>query len=925
MYYAKAWKWFLLSFAVSMAAAYLYYSFQAPVYLAESRLLIKDEKKGISEQSILKELDIFTPKKVVENEIEVLKSYTLMNQVVEDLGLDATYYKLTLWGKREIFGNLPIKISVKRPTSLFYKEKLKFSFIDNQSIEINGETYPIGKFVHTEYGQLKITANKPLHSDLNQLIVKFTPRIKTVKEYQKKLVVEPTTKASTVLTLAIEDGVAAKGEQILDQLIKEYNRSAIIDKNKAAANTLDFVENRLSLLSKEITVVEKDVERYKSEAGITDLSSQASLFLDKVKENDAQLSEVNLQVSSLEDLDKYVHSSSSNRGAIPVVIGLNDPVLTGLVHKLGELELENDRLKGTVGPDNPMVKAIQSQIAATKNNISDNIQTVKNMLTTNRRLLQRTNQDLETLVRSIPHKERALLNITRQQAIKNELYGYLLQKREETALSYAAAISDSRTIDSALASSEPVKPIMRNIFILFGMLGLCLPVALLAIRDSRNNRIVRRSDIESLVAVPIIGEIIQSEHNDTLIINGQNRSVIGEQIRTLRTNLQFLKTESDKSQTILFTSSISGEGKSFLSINIGASLSLIGYPTVILEFDMRKPRLEKILNKQSKKGLSHYLINEAELDDILQPIVGYENYYLLPCGSVPPNPTEILSSPRLAKLFEELQLRFDYILIDTPPCTLVSDAQLLAPYADVTLFVVRHNVTPKSNMKIIESLYREKRFEKMYLTINGITNDEEAYYYNEYGNYYENEEDSIKELEPYNDKMMTNFFTRLFHGKSSYSAKKDVDPEPAPAVSPEAVIHSVATSYTENSAKVTSTGLIDSAPVAVTQAATKSKKHTPAPPLPVDEVDGLPARNKEELEYLAVAGNYLSETKALTLLCTLLQNGYPQAFILKEEEEDQQLFKVIALSSNNRNEVTESLNQISKITNKRALVVRNKR
>lgn len=923
MYYAKAWKWFLFSIAFSMAAAYLYYSFQAPVYLAESRLLIKDEKKGISEQSILKELEIFTPKKVVENEIEVLKSFTLMNQVVERLGLDATYYKSTIWGDREIFGKLPIKITVKRPTSLLYKEKIKFRFINNETVEIDGDSYPIGKDIDTDFGQLKITANKPLNPEIKPLIVKFSPRIKTVKAYQKKLVVEPTTKASTVLTLAIEDGVARKGEQILDQLIKEYNQSAIIDKNKAASNTLAFVENRLKLLSKEITVVEKDVERYKSEAGITDLSSQASLFLDKVKENDALLSEVNLQVSALEDLEKYVHSTSSNRGAIPVIIGLNDPVLTGLIHKLGELELENNQLKGTVGPDNPMAKTLQSQIAATKNSISDNIHTVKTMLTTNRRLLQKTNQDLEGLVRSIPHKERALLNITRQQAIKNELYSYLLQKREETALSYAAAISDSRTIDTALASSEPVKPVMRNIFILFGLLGLCFPVALLAIRDSQNNRIVRRADIESLINVPIIGEVVQSAENQTLIINSQNRSVIGEQIRTLRTNLQFLRSESDKSQTILFTSSISGEGKSFLSINMGASLSLIGYPTVILEFDMRKPRLEKILKKQSKKGLSHYLINEAEIDEILHPVAGYNNYYLLPCGSVPPNPTEILSSPRLAKLFQELRKKFEYILIDTPPCTLVSDAQLLAPYADITLFVVRHNVTPKNNLKIIESLYREKRFEKMYLAINGIANDDEAYYYNEYSNYYESEIETVKELGVYkNDNITTSFFNKLFHHRSSPTDKKELESSNEESVATEHEILSATTSYSENSTKVTVTSLVDNQPVA--KATKDGKKLEPISASFEDEDEETVVKSKEELAYLAVAGNFSSETKALNLLCTLLQKGYPNAFILKEEEEDQQIFKVIAVSSDDRSEVSKSLSRISAISKTRALVIRNK-
>ncbi|GAB3929278.1 GumC family protein [Larkinella terrae] len=923
MYYAKAWVWFVVSLSIAMISAYFYYSFQSPVYLVEARLLIKDEKKGISEQSILKELEIFTPKKVVENEIEILKSFTLMNRVVGQLGLDVRYYKSTIWGDREIYGKIPVKIIARKPLASLYKEKIKIKFIDNQSILIDGEQYPIGKDINTEFGQLRVIANRSLNSSIDPLIFKFSPRIKTVKDYQKKLIVEPTTKASTVLTLAIEDGVVTKGEVILNQLVKEYNQSAIIDKNKAASNTLDFVENRLKLISKEIAVVEKDVEKYKSDEGITDLSSQGSFFLEKVKENDALLSEVNLQIASLEGLEKYVHNASSNRGEIPIIIGLNDPVLTGLIHKLGTLESEKDQLSQTVGPANPLAKTLQNQIAITKNNISDNIHTTKTMLTTNRRLLHKTNADLEKLVRSIPHKERALLNITRQQAIKNELYTYLLKKREETALSYAAAISDSRTIDMALGSSEPIKPVMRNIFILFGLIGLCLPVALLAIRDSRNNRIVRRLDVESLTNIPIIGEVVESMETDGLIINSQNRSTIGEQIRTLRTNIQFLRTKSSASQVILFTSSISGEGKSYLSLNLGASLSLIGHPTVILEFDMRKPKLEKVLNKHSKRGLSHYLINEAEINDILHPIDGYNNYFLLPCGSIPPNPAEILSSPRLAQLFQELRKRFNYILVDSPPCTLVTDAQLIAPFADITLFIVRHNFTPKSNFKVVENLYTENRFNKMYLIINAITDDDQAYYYNyNYGNYYTSESDDNNHLDSHkNGQIVSGFLKKVFKNKPAIPKKKEKK-EP---VLQDLDIITKSTSFTENTVKSTVTSLVDIEHVLVDKTTTDSKKPAPPQPIanatPVNQPDELPAKKYKELAYLAVAGNFTSENKALNLLCILLQKGYQNAFILNEDD----AYKVIALGSDDRSEIIESIEHISSISNSRALVHRNRK
>jgi len=736
--YLRHWKWFVASLALAMVAAHVYFSYQQPTYLVQSSLLIKDEKKGISEENVLKELDIFAPKKVVENEIEILKSYTLMNRVVDRLNLNTMYYHTTTWGDRELYGNVPIRLVVERAMPSLYKEKLEVRFVNTKTVQINDHQYPVNQSIDTPYGRLRVFAVKPYELAKEPILVKVVPPASVVNSYLARLTVEPTSKQSTVLAITLEDAVPLKGEAILNQLVDEYNHAAITDKNKAASNTLNFIEDRLRLISGELTTVEKEVETYKSSQGITDLSNESAMFLGKVKETDTQLSQVDLQLGTLQDLEKYVHGQTNARGVAPATLGLSDPILVGLVNKLAELELQRDHLSRTTSEENPLMQTLQSQITATKGNLSDNIRTMKAMLTSSRQQLLRTNQGVEQLIRTVPQKERALLNITRQQVIKNELYTYLLKKREETALSFAATVADSRTIDTARSNSDPVKPVKRNIFLLFGMLGLCLPVGLIAARDAINNRVIRRSDVEELTQAPIIAEVVDSKQASPLVIAPRSQSVIAEQIRALRANLQFLRNDPNGSQVLLFTSSISGEGKSFLSLNLGASLALVGRPTVILELDMRKPQLSKGLNIHASKGLSSYLIGEATVDEILQPIEGYDNYYLMNCGPQPPNPSELLSSPRLEQLFRELRERFAYVIVDSPPIGLVADAQLIAPYADATLFMVRHDVTPKNYIKMINTIYKEQRFHRLHLVLNAVGAGEAYHYGYSYGNYYSN-------------------------------------------------------------------------------------------------------------------------------------------------------------------------------------------
>ncbi|MCK8492784.1 polysaccharide biosynthesis tyrosine autokinase [Spirosoma sp. RP8] len=741
MRYAHYWKWFVLSVLLAGGAAYAYLIYQTPIYKVQTSLLIKDDKKGLSEDNILKEMDIFTPKKVVENEMEILKSYALMDKVVTSLGLDVQYFRPTSTVKQEIFNESPIRLIVERGNDELYETPLPITIESPRTVRIEGTVYPINQTIQTPYGRLRVFPKRALKASTEPMIVQVSPHRETVEKYLKRLTVDASSKVSTVLLMTLEDAVPDKGEAMLNKLITEYNQAAIVDKNIVAANTLNFIEERLKLIAGELSTVEKGVESYKSSKGITDLGSQAQLFLSTVKDNDDQLNQASIQLGVIQELERYVTSKSNERGVAPSVLAINDPVLVGLVGKVSELELQRDQLSRTTTPSNPILQSLDSQIKATKESLSENIQNIKLMISGRQEKLKATNRLLENQIRTIPSKERALVDITRQQSIKNNLYTYLLAKREETALSYASTVADSRTIDPPRTGSEPIKPVKGMIFLLFGLFGLMMPVGVLTARDALNNRVNRRTDVESVSQVPILGEIVASRSVEPLVMVSNQRSVIAEQIRALRTNLQFLRSDPNSSQVIMFTSSISGEGKSFLSLNLGASLALVDRPTVILEMDLRKPKIHSVLGVTNTIGISNYLIQEATLDDVLQPIPGFPNYHIITCGPIPPNPAELLSSPALEQLFKELRERFSYIIVDSPPIGLVTDAQLIAPHVDATMFMVRHDHTPKAYLRMIDTLYKENRFQRLNLILNGVGTGGDSYQYGyggySYGGYYE--------------------------------------------------------------------------------------------------------------------------------------------------------------------------------------------
>lgn len=744
--YLRYWYWFVIALAVAFGAAVLYLQRTVPIYKVTASLLIKDEKRGISAgDEALKELDLFGGNKIVENEIEVLKSRALMQKVVDDLNLTVTYSTEGRFRDTELFQQSPVTLNYTQLQAPAYVNPLYIRTLDAQHYELlDQDQKQLGIYLYTQpvnsdYGRFRVfLANAK--APLGQLIkIKFGRTESLVASYITQLQITQINPKSTVLDLSMEMAVPEKGKAILAKLLDAYTFSALEDKNLEATNTLRFIEERLKLITGELVIVEKDVESYKTSQGVTDLSTEANLFLEKVKENDGKLNEVDINLKVLEGVERYLQSGQGP--VAPASLMVTDPILTSFIEKLSELELQRDKMARTVQPGNPFLETLNTQIANTKQAVRENVNNQKNGLLITRASLQGLNNRFESSIRRIPRKEREFVTIQRQQNIKENLYLLLLQKREETALSYASTVTDSRIVDHPYSTPAPIKPNRNTIYLIALLAGIVLPAAVLNIRELLNDRVQSRKEIETETGLATFGEVsLKPKEMKETLLDPSHRSFITEQFRILRTNLQYINTGqelSPKGTVMLFTSSTSGEGKSFVTLNLAVSIAALGKKVAVLELDLRKPKLTKYLGLTRDKGLSNYLAGAMDYVDITQG-TDIENLYLVSSGPIPPNPAELLSNGKIETLLAGYRDIFDFVLIDTPPIGLVTDALVLSPYVDACFYIVRHEVTVKRDLAILRDLKKFNKFKSLNVIFNGVNyrNSQEYRYGYGYGNKY---------------------------------------------------------------------------------------------------------------------------------------------------------------------------------------------
>jgi capsular exopolysaccharide synthesis family protein len=721
--YLPYWPLFLILLIGCGTAAWVYLRYAIPVYETTATILVKDEKKGVDVGNMMEQLDLFGSKKLVENEIEVIQSRMLMREVVKNLSL---YAPITYEGRiqsRSAYLYSPISIQVRNPDSLLVQKKVYFSYENaKQQVIIHHKAYPLNMWIKNDsLGEIKFVSNPNflVPAERKPLFFSLVPVREVADNLIMGLKVTQAAKLSSVIDLTLKDPIPKRGEDILNGLISEYNKAAIYDKNALAAKTLNFINERMKLVIKELDTVESGIQNYKTTQGIVDVSAQGQLYLDNVGANDQKLSEINVQMAVMDQVEKYVQAKNLQSGIVPSTFGIDDPVLTQLLTKLYDLEVQYEGLQKTTAENNPIILTIRNEIDNIKPNILENIRNQRRNLEAGKENLTSTSNQYASILKTLPKKERGLVEISRQQAIKNGIYSFLLQKREETFLSYNSAIADTRIVDNADTTDKPVSPKPILIYMLAFVASFSLGMGFIAIREIFNQRIVFRKEIEEYTTIPVIGEIMYSEGENPLVIKEGERTFIAEQFRQLRTMLAYIGINNRKKK-ILITSTISGEGKSFISSNLALTLALADKKVVLVELDLRKPKLSKIFNVSREIGITNYFIGTKDPDHIIKGTDVHNNLFLIPSGAIPPNPSELILNGRLEELLQYLETIFDYIIIDSAPVNPVTDAYILSSFCDATLYIIRHGVTPKMYIKMLDETTRIRALKNMAIVFNGV-------------------------------------------------------------------------------------------------------------------------------------------------------------------------------------------------------------
>ncbi|MCQ6956322.1 GumC family protein [Mucilaginibacter aquariorum] len=738
--YIYHWPIFLLGLILALSAAYIYVKSVNPVYKIGATILVKDEKKVPQEKTALQELDQSSAPKNAETEIQILKSSELVSRVVTDLSLWVNYKSGDSWRMaKDIYKTSPVKFLALQELDLKTEQAFEILIKDQGSYQVtagdgNSRTFKFNEVVNNDFGKWMLKPTEFTKGYVGKKIkVVVKDASKVTNEYVKALDIHLLDKATPTIGIFLDDEVPERGKLIVNYLIKSYNEVTSSEEKRSTESTLRFINDRLASLTGELNSAEDEVEGYRSSQGLTDINSQSKVYLENVQANDNKLNEVNVQLNIIDGIERYVNSTSNNENP-PATVGISDPALNSLIDKVAQLQLKRSALLATTPIGNPVFEPLERQINTTKIAIKQNIGSIKSSLLAAKRELQSFNNKFESSIRNIPGQERQFIGKKRQQSIKENLYVYLLQKKEEVSLSYASTLADARIVDKANVE-DTVWPKMSLILAIALLAGFGLPFLLIFFRSALKNKVVDRNQIQSAVGIKVLSEF--SKHDEDTSIFTNNNHIIGEQFKYLRTNLHYLhENKKGRGRVTLLTSSVSNEGKSFISSNLAVSLANTGRRTVILEMDLRRPKISSIFNLDKKhQGISEYLASDMSVNDIVQA-TNIENLFVLSSGDIPPNPSELLEKDRLEQLLDALRETFDDIIIDSPPVHLVTDAIIISRVTDVSLYIIRQGETSRSELSFIREIYEDEKLPKMNVIFNGVTAGKYGYGYSYDTSYY---------------------------------------------------------------------------------------------------------------------------------------------------------------------------------------------
>ena len=747
--YSIYWKWFLLAMILAIGLAYLKLSFTRPSYEASSSIKIKNENAGDrSALSAFQDLGLGSlggTKENVEDEIEIIKSKTLISETIKSLKLNVRLFSNkspissfldnnlnleTEFYEKENYANPPLKINFFISDSTLYKTSASFVIHVNSSSQFTYKNleapierkYDFGQKLTTNFGELVITPLLDLKSSGyidEDILVSIVPLEDLTEAYLEVLTVEPISNLSNVVTLTIVEGVKKKAEDFLNELVRQYNLRAVRLKEELSQSTSNFVNRRLQIISEELSDVDLSAESIKTKYQISDVASQTGLNMQSGQELERQIVDAGMQLEKISAVKDFVTSKDDNE-LLPVNLGIEGNVGT-LTNQYNDLMLQKKRLLENSTEKNPIVVRLNEQLKTLESNISQGLNNLEDAQKISLDALNKQGARINSRLYAAPKQERQYRDVQRQQQIKEQLYLYLLQKREETAITLGVADPNATIIDAAQSLKNKVAP--KKMIIYFGalLLGFLIPFIIIYLKDMLDTMIHRREDVEKILNVPILGDIPKTDSKERYLISKEDHSGVAEAFRILRTNLNFILDSNAKGKTIFITSSIAGEGKSLVASNLATALAHAGKKTLLIGFDIRAPKIKEYLGVRGEIGITNFLANSSvQFDDLIVRNKEIENLDIISSGDLAPNPSELLMNPRVKQLFEIAKEQYEYIIVDTAAFSMVTDTMLLSNNANAFIYVIRANYLDKRFLKYIKTLHQEKRLPNLSLLINGV-------------------------------------------------------------------------------------------------------------------------------------------------------------------------------------------------------------
>ncbi len=760
--FVPKWYWFAISLFITLTIAVLYLLSTPPIYIRTAAILVKDNSKSSSSTSAMNDfsdLGIFKSNTNINNELLTLKSPTLMTEVVNRLGLNETFTIRKGLKNVDLYKVSPVTITfcdkIEVPLSFTIKFSSKEAFAISE-LEISGEdigetlSAQMGDSIQTSAGIMIVSPTQEFTDAFIGTSIRYVRGSvrAAVDTYSNALVAELGNEDATIINLSINDTSIRKAEDILNTLIEVYNENWIRDKNQIAVSTSQFISDRLGVIESELGHVDENISSYKSEHLLPDVQAASSLYMAQSAENNKELSTLNNQLSTAQYIRRELNTKQLDQ-TLPANSGIVSANIETQISEYNNLVLDRNRLIANSSEKNPLVKNMASSLQSMQRTIIQSVDNLIVSLNTQIRSLRRQEEATTNRLASNPNQAKYLLSVERQQKVKEELYLYLLQKREENELSQAFTAYNTRLITAPRGSMFPTAPRKMNILLVAFAVGLLVPAVGIFMKENMNTKVRGRKDLENL-SIPFIGEIPQysgtkkkwwefkhrkRQDMKTIVVNEGNRNIINEAFRVLRSNMDFMASKDNNQHVFVLTSFNPGSGKSFLAINIAISFAIKKKKILVIDGDLRHRTVSSYVDSPNK-GLSDYLNNQIEdWKEIIVSYKGYTNLHILPIGTVPPNPTELLEDSKLSMLIEALRPEYDYIFIDCPPVDIVADAQIIEKWADRTIFVVRSGLLDRSMLSELENMYTGKRFKNLSMILNGTESTGGRYGYR-YGYHY---------------------------------------------------------------------------------------------------------------------------------------------------------------------------------------------